>query len=42
MALSLYFEGKTEALEALAKTSGKPIVFHALRLMEQSKGAEVF
>ena len=38
MALSLYFEGNTEALEALAKTSGNPIVFHALRLMEQSKG----
>ena len=38
MALSLYFEGNTEALEALSKTSGNPIVFHALRLMEQSKG----
>ena len=38
MALSLYFEGNTEALEGLAKTSGNPIVFHALRLMEQSKG----
>lgn len=35
MALSLYFYGNTEAL---AKTSGNPIVFHALRLMEQSKG----
>ena len=38
MALSLYFEGNAEALEGLAKTSGNPIVFHALRLMEQSKG----
>lgn len=37
-ALSLYFEGNAEALENIAKTSSNPVVFHALRLLEQSKG----
>ena len=39
MAVALYFEGNAEELEKLAENGSNPGVFHALRLLEQSKGS---
>lgn len=39
VAMALYFEGNNDALERMSKSSGNPIVFHALRLIEQLKGS---
>ena len=38
VAMALYFEGNIDALEKMAVSSDNPVVFHALRLMEQMKG----
>ncbi len=38
LALSLYFEGNAESVGKLAKTSDNPVILHAMRLIEQSKG----
>lgn len=38
LVMALYFDGNNEALEELANSNNNPVVFHALRLIEQSKG----
>ena len=38
LALSLYFEGNDESVVKMAKTSDNPVILHAMRLIEQSKG----
>lgn len=39
VAMALYFEGNADALGKMAVSSDNPVVFHALRLLEQSKGS---
>lgn len=39
LVMALYFEGNGNALEELANSNDNPAVFHALRLIEQSKGS---
>lgn len=39
LVMALYFEGNGNALEELANSNDNPVVFHALRLIEQSKGS---
>ena len=39
LVMALYFDGNNEALEELANSNNNPVVFHALRLIEQSKGS---
>lgn len=38
MLMAMFFEGNNDALESINGRSDNPVVFHALRLIEQSKG----